>query len=60
MRMKVRKPYETPALTVVEVRIEQGYGASDKSLGLESSGTYGDDNIEAREDGGDLDGGNWF
>ena len=56
--MKLRKPYETPTLTVVEVCIEQGYVASGESLGLIN--TEGDDNVEYRQDGGDLDGGNWF
>ena len=52
--MKTKRPYTTPALTVVEFKVERGYAISKELSFMENSG---DDNVEARQDGQDL---GWF
>lgn len=62
---KDKKTYESPQLTVVTFKTELGYAASGDlnilTLGLLSSGDYGDQNIENRTNGGNWGGTvGWF
>lgn len=55
-----KKQYESPRLTVVTIKVEQGY-ASTKGLGLSSG--HGKKTIEDRTDGGNWGGASndsWF
>lgn len=56
-----RKPYESPRLTVVEIRSEHGYAISGLTAGFLKGGTSEDNTIEDRRgNGGFWGGGEWF